>query len=96
LLDKKLYYLISLTILLDVSIEISSYNYIALGKEDDIDDENVREKETEDDDDDYKDNGIREVKEEEVKEEEDEVPFILPFKAVPFPQIVKLKLAIIR
>jgi hypothetical protein len=84
LLDKKLYYLISLTILLYVSIEISSYNYIALGKEDDIDDENVREKETEDDDD-YKDNDIREVKEEEDKEEEDEVPFILPFKAVPFP-----------
>ena len=84
MLDKKLYYLISLTILLYVSIDISSYNYIALGKEDDIDNENVREKETEDDDD-YKDNGIREVKEEEDKEKEDEVPFILPFKAVPFP-----------
>ena len=84
MLDKKLYYLISLTILLYVSIDISSYNYIALGKEDHSDDENVREKETEDDDD-YRDNGIREVKEEEDKEEEDEVPFILPFKAVPFP-----------
>ena len=84
MLDKKLYYLISLTILLYVSIDISSYNYIALGKEDDSDDENVREKETEDDDD-YRDNGIREVKEEEDKEEEDEVPFILPFNAVPFP-----------
>jgi hypothetical protein len=84
LLDKKLYYLISLTILLYVSIDMSSYNYIALGKEDDNDDENVREKETEDDDD-YRDNGIREVKEEENKEEEDEVPFILPFNAVPFP-----------
>ena len=83
MLDKKLYYLISLTILLYVSIDISSYNYIALGKEDDSDDENVRE----DDDDDFRDNGVREDKgeDENEKEEEDEVPFILPFMAVPFP-----------
>jgi hypothetical protein len=86
LLSKKLYYRILLTILLYVSIDISSYNYIVLGKEDDSDDETVREKETEDDDD-YRDNDVREDKEEEEdeKEEEDKVPFILPFKAVPFP-----------
>ena len=62
MLNKKLFYPILLTILLCISIDISS-NYIALGKEDDSND-NVREKE---------------------KEEADEVPFILPFKAVPFP-----------
>ena len=86
MLDKKLYYLISITLLLYVSTDISSYNYIVLGKEDDSDDENVRDKETEDEDD-YRDKGIREdnEKEENEKEEEDEVPFILPFKAVPFP-----------
>jgi hypothetical protein len=41
------------------------------------------------DDNNNDDNNIREDKEEEEekddKEEEDEVPFILPFKAVPFP-----------
>jgi hypothetical protein len=75
LLNKKLYYLILLTILLCISIDISSYNYIALGKEDDSDD-NVKEKE----EDNNRDNDVREE-----KEEKDEVPFILPFKAVPFP-----------
>ena len=48
-----------------------------LGKEDDSDD-NVREKEKEEDN--NRDNDVREE-----KEEKDEVPFILPFKAVPFP-----------
>jgi hypothetical protein len=71
LLNKKSYYLILLTILLCASIDISSYNYIALGKEEDSDDE---------------DNEVREEnKEQEEEEKEDEVPFILPFKAVPFP-----------
>jgi hypothetical protein len=70
LLNKKSYYLILLTILLCASIDISSYNYIALGKEEDSDDE---------------DNEVREEnKEQEEEEKEDEVPFILPFKAVPF------------
>jgi hypothetical protein len=91
LLNKKLYYPILLTILLCISIDISSYNYIALGKEDNSDD-NVREKEKEEDN--NRDNDVREEKEEdnnrdndvrEEKEEKDEVPFILPFKAVPFP-----------
>jgi hypothetical protein len=75
LLNKKSYYLILLTILLYASIDISSYNYIALGKE-------------ADDSSDSKDNEVREEnkeQEEKEKEEEDEVPFILPFKAVPFP-----------
>jgi hypothetical protein len=90
LLNKKSYYLILLTILLCASIDISSYNYIALGKEEDSDDEdNIRENEKEaDDNTDNKDNEVREEnkeQEEEEKEEEDEVPFILPFKAVPFP-----------
>jgi hypothetical protein len=73
LLNKKSYYLILLTILLCASIDISSYNYIAIGKEEDSDDE---------------DNEVIEEnkeQEEEEKEEENEVPFILPFKAVPFP-----------
>src|SRR5215207_748588 len=81
LLNKKSYYLILLTILLYASIDISSYNYIALGKEEDSDDEdNIRENEKEaDDNSDSKDNEVRE------ENKEQEVPFILPFKAVPFP-----------
>ena len=34
---------------------------------------------------DSKDNNVREEEEEDEKEEENEVPFILPFNAVPFP-----------
>lgn len=124
--NKKSYYLILLTILLYGSIDISSYYIIALGKEDDSDDEgNIRENEKEagdnsdskdngvdnyvredteekdsedvsldklfgnnDDNDNSnsKDNGVRDKnKEKEEEEKEDEVPFILPFKAVPFP-----------
>ncbi len=51
MLEKRRYYLIILTILLFVSIDISSYNYIALGKEEDNDDEdenNAIEKENDD------------------------------------------------
>jgi hypothetical protein len=109
-----------------VSIDISSYHIIALGKEDDSDDEDniieyekeasdnrdsknndvdndlrgdTEEKDSEDvsldklfgnnddnDNSDSKDNGVTEKnKEKEEEEKEDEVPFILPFKAVPFP-----------
>jgi hypothetical protein len=79
--------------LLFVSIDISSYNYIALGKEEDNDDEdenNAIEKENDDDKngedfslgklfgDNDEDNDIKEI-------EKDKVPFILPFTAVPFP-----------
>ena len=51
MLEKRRYYLIILTILLFVSIDISYYNYIALGKEEDNDDEdenNAIEKENDD------------------------------------------------
>ena len=91
---KEIYLPFLLSILLFLSIDISFYNYIVLGKEDDSKD-NVKEEKEEDFEDisldelfednnaddnrDSKDN----VKEE--KEEEDEVPFLLPFNAVPFP-----------
>lgn len=120
--NKKLYYLIFLSILLYVSIDISHYYNIALGKEDDSDNEDStieNEKETDDnsdstnndvsedteekdlegafldklfginDDNDNSDSNDNEVREENKEHEEekkgDEVPFILPFKAVPFP-----------
>jgi hypothetical protein len=64
LLNKNLYYLILITILLCISIDISYYNYIALGKEDDSNDvDNVGEKEKEADD--NIDNDVREDKEQE-------------------------------
>jgi hypothetical protein len=63
LLNKNLYYLILITILC-ISIDISYYNYIALGKEDDSNDlDNVGEKEQEADD--NRDNDVREDKEQE-------------------------------
>jgi len=65
-------------------MNISFYNQIVLGQDDDDNrdskDNNVREEKDDDDNRDSKDNNVREE-----KEEEDEVPFILPFKAVPFP-----------
>jgi hypothetical protein len=62
LLNKNLYYLILITILLCISIDISYYNYIALGKEDNSNDvDNVGEKENEADD--KRDNDVREDKE---------------------------------
>jgi hypothetical protein len=121
LFRKEIYLSFLLSILLFLSMDISSYNQIVLGQEDDDDnrdskDNNVREEKEDDDDNrDSKDNNVREEKEEEEdfedisldelfdnnnnddddnrdsKEEEedekgeDEVPFILPFKAVPFP-----------
>ena len=64
MLNKNLYYLIIITILLCISIDISYYNYIALGKEDDSNDaDNVEEKEKEADD--NRDNDVREDKEQE-------------------------------
>ena len=92
MLEKRRYYLIILIILLFVSIDILSYNYIALGKEEDNDDEdenNAIEKENDDGKNgDFSlnelfgnndgDNDIKEI-------EKDKVPFILPFTAVPFP-----------
>ena len=83
---KEVYIPFLLSILLFLSIDISSHNYIALGKEDDSDDNVKDEKEEKSDDRDSEDN-VKDEKEEEKdeKEEEDEVPFILPFNAVPFP-----------
>ena len=66
---KEIYLPFLLSILLFLSIDISSHNYIVLGKEDDGND-NVKDEKDE---------------EKDEKEEKDEVPFILPFNAVPFP-----------
>ena len=64
MLNKNLYYLILITILLCISIDISYYNYIVLGKEDNSNDvDNVGEKEKEADD--NRDNDVREDKEQE-------------------------------
>ncbi|HJU59891.1 MAG TPA: hypothetical protein VJ583_09080 [Nitrososphaeraceae archaeon] len=71
LLIKERYLPILLSILLFLSINISFYNHITLGKEND-DDDNRRDNSREDD-----------VIEKD--EEENDVPFILPFNAVPFP-----------
>jgi len=98
LLEKRRYYLIILTILLFVSIDISSYNYIALGKEEDNDDEDKNNAiEKENDDGKNGDFSLNELfgnndedddndEDNDIKEiEKDKVPFILPFTAVPFP-----------
>ena len=93
LFRKEIYLPFLLSISLFLIIDISFYNHIALGQNGEDDnrdskDNNVREEEKEDDDGnrDSKDNNVREEeKEEDEKEEENEVPFILPFNAVPFP-----------
>jgi hypothetical protein len=115
LFRKEVYIPFLLSILLFLSIDISSYNYIVLGKEDDSKDNVKDEKEEKSDDRDSEDNvkdeeeedfedisldelfddnnaddgedNVNDEKEEEKdeKEEKDEVPFILPFNAVPFP-----------
>jgi hypothetical protein len=71
LLIKKRYLAILLSILLLVSINTSCYKHIALGKENDDEDNNI--------------DNSREDDIIEKNEKEDEVPFILPFNAVPFP-----------
>ena len=99
MLEKKGYYLIILTILLFVNIDILSYNYIALGKEEDNDDEdenNAIEKENNDgkNGEDFSLNELFGDNDEDkdndedndiIEIEKDKVPFILPFTAVPFP-----------
>ena len=123
---KEVYIPFLLSILLFLSIDISSHNYIVLGKEDDSEDNVKDEKEEKSDDRDSEDNvkdekdedfedisldelfddnnadddrdsedNVKDEKEEEKdekeeekdekEEEKDEVPFILPFNAVPFP-----------
>ena len=99
---KEVYIPFLLSILLFLSIDISSYNYMVLGKEDDSED-NVKDEKDEDfedisldelfddnnaDDDRDSEDNVKDEKEEEKdekEEEKDEVPFILPFNAVPFP-----------
>ena len=100
MIRKEIYLSFLLTILLFITIDISSYNHIVLGKE--YDDAEVIEKEEEengegfedvsinelfDDDDNNRDTRNDEVieKEEEDDDDDDAVPFILPFNAVPFP-----------
>jgi len=136
LFRKEVYISFLLSILLFLSIDISSHNYIVLGKEDDSEDNVKDEKEEKSDDRDSEDNvkdekeeksddrdsednvkdekdedfedisldelfddnnadddrdsedNVKDEKEEEKdekEEEKDEVPFILPFNAVPFP-----------
>jgi hypothetical protein len=75
LLRKELNILFLLIIVLFSSLNIASFNYIVFGKENDNEDVN---------DDDNRDNS-REDNIIEKGEEKDDVPFILPFKAVPFP-----------
>lgn len=96
---KERYLSILLSILLFLSINISSYNHIVLGKEDEIieKDEEEDEKDFEyisinelfDNKDENDDNDNRDSSREddiiEKDKEEDDVPFILPFNAVPFP-----------
>jgi hypothetical protein len=98
LFRKEIYLPFILSISLFLIIGYSSYNHIVLGEEEDSNDgndndNNVREEEKEEKEDSNdgndNDNNVREEekeeKEEDGKEEEDEVPFILPFTAVPFP-----------
>jgi hypothetical protein len=115
LFRKEIYIPFLLSILLFLSIDISSHNYIVLGKEDDSEDNVKDEKDEKSDDSDSEDNvkdekdedfeersldelfddnnaddgedNVKDEKDEEKdeKEEKDEVPFILPFNAVPFP-----------
>jgi negative regulator of genetic competence, sporulation and motility len=60
---------------------------MVLGKEDDSEDNVKDEKEEKSDDRDSEDNvkDEKDEKKDEKEEEKDEVPFILPFNAVPFP-----------
>ncbi len=97
MIRKEIYLSFLLSILLFISIDISSYNHIALGQEDD--DAEVIEKEDEENGEGFEDvsinelfddNNNRDTRNDEVIEKEEEydddaVPFILPFNAVPFP-----------
>jgi hypothetical protein len=98
LLRKEIYLPFLLSILLFITIDSSFYNYIALGKENSENDnegggESEAEEDFEDmslnelfDDDSNGDDNTREEKEgDKEKEEKEDVPFILPFRAVPFP-----------
>ena len=97
LIKKEIHLSFLLSIILFASIDILFYNYITLGnEEDDVDD--VRENEEYKDEEDIEDTSINELfdndnndnrdNNDEIIEKEDteeNVPFILPFNAVPFP-----------
>jgi hypothetical protein len=117
LLRKEIYLSFLLSILLLLSIDISFYNHVILGKQDSKDDDNERSDDNGDSKDDdnersddngdskdddnersgdeaedfddisinelFGDNNDNNIKEE--NEEKNDSPFILPFKAVPFP-----------
>ena len=85
LIRKKIYLSFLLSILLFASIDILLYNYIILGKEEDKDEdiENNSINELIDSDSNYNRDGRDEIIEKE--DIENNVPFILPFNAVPFP-----------
>ena len=100
LIKKEIYLSFLLSIILFASIDILLYNYTILGNEEDDnnnDVDDVREKE-EYKDEDIEDTSINELfdndnndnrdNNDEIIEKEDteeNVPFILPFNAVPFP-----------
>ena len=74
---KEIYLPFILSISLFLIIGYSSYNHIVLGEEEDSNDGNDNDNNAREEE--------KEEKEENGKKEEDEVPFILPFTAVPFP-----------
>lgn len=85
MIRKEIYLSFLLCILLFASIDILLYNYIILGKEEDKDEdiENNSINELIDSDSNYNRDGRDEIIEKE--DIENNVPFILPFNAVPFP-----------
>ena len=101
LIKKEIYLSFLLSIILFLSIDILLYNYIILGNEEDAnnnDVDDVREKEEYKDEKDIEDTSINELFDKdnndnrdnndkiiEKEDTEENVPFILPFNAVPFP-----------
>ena len=79
---KKKYCVFLLSILLLVSIDILSYNHIALGSSDSNGDNDDNDNNN-DNDNDNNNGGEKEEKEKDNDNDNDDVPFILP---VPFPQ----------
>jgi hypothetical protein len=93
---KEIYFAFLLSILLFLNIDILHYNSIALGKEEDdnndIDEVREEEEDIEDisinelfDNDNNDNNRDKRDKVIEKEDRENDVPFILPFNAVPFP-----------
>jgi hypothetical protein len=101
LIKKEIYLSFLLSIILFLSIDILLYNYTILGNEEDAnnnDVDDVREKEEYKYEEDIEDTSINELFDNdnndnrdnndkiiEKEDTEENVPFILPFNAVPFP-----------